>query len=175
MIGLQHYPAIDGPAHVQARGFTLLELMVTLGVAAILVTVGVPGFISVVQNSRATTHTNELVTALNFARSAATQRGAAVTICRSTTGTACEIGGTDWSTGWVVVSADGELLRTWPARSGGAGIVRGSVDALQFQPRGSVNSAADFDIAVPDCTGNQGREVEINIAGRISVTRVDCS
>ncbi len=61
----------------KTKGFTLFELIVTIAVAAIIVSVGIPGFTSFVQNNRAVTHTNDLVTALNLARSEATW-------CRST-------------------------------------------------------------------------------------------
>ena len=62
------------------RGFTLLELMVTVAVVAILATVGVPSFRDLIQNNRVTTQTNELVTALNFARTEAVKRARAVEV-----------------------------------------------------------------------------------------------
>ncbi|WP_343032228.1 prepilin-type N-terminal cleavage/methylation domain-containing protein [Allochromatium palmeri] len=37
------------------RGLTLLELLVTLSIAAILVTLGVPGFQDLIRNNRAAT------------------------------------------------------------------------------------------------------------------------
>ncbi|MCH6550161.1 MAG: prepilin-type N-terminal cleavage/methylation domain-containing protein, partial [Proteobacteria bacterium] len=60
----------------RTRGFTLFELMITLAVAALILSLGVPGFRNFIQNNRATTHTNDLVTALNLGRSEATRRGA---------------------------------------------------------------------------------------------------
>jgi type IV fimbrial biogenesis protein FimT len=60
------------------RGFTLLELMVTIAVLAILATIGVPSFQGLIQSNRVTTQTNELVTALNFARTEAIKRGRSV-------------------------------------------------------------------------------------------------
>jgi type IV fimbrial biogenesis protein FimT len=164
-------PAADSPSRV--RGFTLLELMATLTVAAIILTVGVPSFVSLMQNTRATTHTNALVTALNIARSEATRRGTAVTVCSSTTGTSCAGAGvTDWSTGWIV-STPAQVLRAWPQVSGGATLT-GDAGQIQFQPRGSVDAARTLRVRVPNCTGDQGRDLALNIAGRISVTRVAC-
>jgi type IV fimbrial biogenesis protein FimT len=148
--------------------------MFTLSVAAVLVTVGVPSMVTMMQNSRATTHTNELVTAFNLARSEATKRGAAVTICSTIDGATCG-NAVDWSTGWVVLAPNGTLIRSWPERSGGAGIMIGNVDQVQFQPRGSIAAAGSlFRVRIPDCTGNQGRDVTINVAGRVSVNRVAC-
>lgn len=155
------------------QGFTLMELIVTLAVAAIILSFGVPGFTSFIDNNRATTHTNDLVTALNLARSEATRRGATVSVCSSTDGATCN-GTSDWSTGWVARTAT-DVLRVWPERSGGAGVVTGNVARVDFVARGSLGTAApDLDIALPDCTGNNGREVTVNAAGRISVSREAC-
>lgn len=157
------------------QGFTLYELIVTMAVAAIILSYGVPGFMTLMDNNRATTHANDLVTALNLARSEATRRGAAITVCSSTNNATCA-GSTDWSTGWVVRSVAGEVLRVWPARSGGAGVVTGNVSQVQFLSRGSLGGAAVplMQIRLPDCTGNNGRDVAINAAGRIAVDRVAC-
>jgi type IV fimbrial biogenesis protein FimT len=155
-------------------GFTLFELMVTISVAAVIVSFGVPAFTSFIQNNRATTHTNDLVTALNLARSEATRRGAAVTVCSSTDASTCN-GDDDWSTGWVVRSAAGEVLRVWPERSGGAGVVTAGTDEVRFMARGSLGTAATtFTVQLPDCTAGQRRSVAVNAAGRISVDRGDC-
>lgn len=174
MVQLQHQTTLRESAERRSRGFTLLELMVALGVAALLVTVGVPSFNGFVQNTRATTHTNDLVTALNLARSEATRRGVPITVCSSTDEATCSAAN-DWSTGWIVLTPGGQVLRSWPERTGGAGVLTSTVNQVQFQPRGSVAAAGiTFQMRLPDCTGDQGRDLTINVAGRISVARVYC-
>lgn len=84
-------------------GFTLIEAMVALAIAAILLTVAVPAFQDLVQNNRLVSHTNEFVTALNLARSEAIKRSVPVTIKKT---------GTYWEEGWQVftdLNADGVL------------------------------------------------------------------
>jgi type IV fimbrial biogenesis protein FimT len=156
------------------NGFTLMELLFTIAVAAIILSVGVPGFMSFIDNNRAVTHTNDLVTALNLARSEATRRGSTVLVCSSSDGVACSGG---WSDGWVVqLAASGEVLRSWPKRSGGAGVVTANVSQVQFRARGSVAGTPTplFEVRLEKCTGDQGRDVAVNGAGRIAVSRVDC-
>ena len=155
------------------KGFTLLELMFTITVAAIILSFGVPGFLSFIDNNRAVTHTNDLVTALNLARSEATRRSTRVLLCSSADGSTCS-GSDDWSTGWVARTQGGELLRSWPERSGGAGVLEGDVSQVEFLARGSAAAGTVLRVRLPECTGSQGRDVAINGAGRISVTRVDC-
>jgi type IV fimbrial biogenesis protein FimT len=155
------------------RGFTLLELMVTIGMAGILFGVGVPSFVRLVESNRATAHTNELVNAVNIARSEAIQRGETITVCSSTDAATCSTD-VDWSTGWVVLAADGTPLRAWSA-VGVAGTLVGSADNIQFQGRGWVSSAATtFALRMPRCDGTEGRDLSINLAGRVSVARVAC-
>lgn len=92
----------------QAHGFTLIELMVTLSVMAILLAVAVPNFQSFILNSRITTQTNNFIMALMLARSEAVKRGSTVTVCSSTDGTSCA-GSSKWEGGWLVfVDADGD-------------------------------------------------------------------
>ncbi len=157
-------------------GFTLLELMVTVAVAAILLVVGVPAFTSFVQNNRAATHANELVTAFALARNEAIRRGAATVICSSMDGATCA-GGNDWTVGWIVRTAGGQVLRAWPQRSGGAGVLSADVSTVQYAPQGSATAAVlptRFRVRPPQCAGDQGRDVRINAAGRTVVTREVC-
>jgi type IV fimbrial biogenesis protein FimT len=83
----------------QTQGFTLIELMVTLSVAAILAVVAVPAMQDFVTRNRLAALNNELMTAINYARSEAIKRGATVSVCKSNTATSC---GGSWSNGWIV-------------------------------------------------------------------------
>jgi type IV fimbrial biogenesis protein FimT len=83
------------------RGFTMIELLVTLSIAAIMLTIAVPSFRDFVQNSRMTSQTNDFVLALASARSEAVKRGLFVTVCSRATNTTCA-GSTTWDDGWLV-------------------------------------------------------------------------
>ncbi len=162
-------------ASKRTAGFTLLELLITIAVVAIIASYGVPGFQSLMANSRSVTHTNDLITALNLGRSEATRRGTAIDVCASSDASTCS-GSNDWSTGWVVRTTAGVVLRTWPERSGGGGVATGNVSSVQFQARGSLPPAAAPQLAVqlPHCSGTGRRNITINVAGRIAVNRVAC-
>lgn len=156
------------------QGFTLFELIVTLAVAGIILSFGVPGFMSFIDNTRATSSTNDLITALNLARSEAIRRAATVTVCSTTDGATCD-GDGNWGTGWLVHDANKVVLRVWPERSGGASVITGPAAGLEFGPRGGITGGtAGFTIKLPDCKGKNIRDVSVTGAGSIAVTRVDC-
>ncbi|MGH8182412.1 MAG: GspH/FimT family pseudopilin [Rhodanobacteraceae bacterium] len=83
-------------ARCRACGFTLVELMVTIAVAAILLMIAVPSFQHLILSNRLTTSANGLVDALNAARLDAIKLNADTQFCGSTgnggdplLGTAC--------------------------------------------------------------------------------------
>lgn len=86
-------------------GFTLVELMITVAIAMILVTLAIPSFSLMINNAKVTSLTNEFVAALNLARSEALKRSNTVTVCRSNSAfTACSAtGAKDYAAnGWLV-------------------------------------------------------------------------
>lgn len=93
-------------------GFTLIELMITLFIVGILLTVGVPSLRSFMQSNQLVASTNELISALHVARSEAIKLNSRVSICSSSNGTSCS-GSNSWRNGWIVfVDADGDLAGT---------------------------------------------------------------
>ncbi len=85
-------------------GFTLLELLVTMGIAGVAVALAVPAVTSIVQKGKMTTFGNDLVSAIHVARSEAIKRSAVACVCPSTNAMAvtpaCS-GADEWETGWI--------------------------------------------------------------------------
>ncbi|MEM7401626.1 MAG: GspH/FimT family pseudopilin [Pseudomonadota bacterium] len=88
--------------HKHESAFTLIELMITLAVAAVVLTLGVPSFNNVIERNQLTAHINELVATLNFARSEAVKRNSSIRVCQSSDGISC--GGTGYEEGWIIFS-----------------------------------------------------------------------
>jgi type IV fimbrial biogenesis protein FimT len=85
----------------EARGFTLIELMVTLAVMAVLLGIGVPSFQRLQQSTRTSTAFHLLTTTLALARLSAVKSNAPVSVCPSRDGRHCR-GDTVWDDGWIV-------------------------------------------------------------------------
>jgi type IV fimbrial biogenesis protein FimT len=132
------------------HGFTLVELMVAVSIAAILLAVGIPSFRSTIASNRLTSTTNDLVGTLSQARSEAIRRGARVTVCVSSDGETCATTGT-WEQGWISfvdVTRSGttaevnnpdplnpvELLLAVTQRGATSTLIKGSTDAAMGGP-----------------------------------------
>jgi len=77
-----------------AKGFTLIELMVTLALVAILMVVVVPSLTTFQRNSQLTSFSNTMLASINAARGEAMKRGRYAMVVPTD--------GTNWSSGWVV-------------------------------------------------------------------------
>jgi type IV fimbrial biogenesis protein FimT len=87
----------------QARGFTLIEMLMTMAIAAILLTIGIPSFRYVTNSNRIAGELNGLLGDLQFARAEAIKEGRTVTVCVSNDGANCA-NSTTWQSGWIVFS-----------------------------------------------------------------------
>ena len=85
-------------------GFTLMELLMTIAIAAIVATIGIPSFQYVTNSNRVAGEVNGLLGDLQFARAEAIKEGQPVTVCMSKGGTTCDTTGNAWQSGWIVYS-----------------------------------------------------------------------
>ncbi|MBT5219421.1 MAG: prepilin-type N-terminal cleavage/methylation domain-containing protein [Woeseia sp.] len=95
------------------NGLTLYELLITMLVIGVILSIGVPNFAEFTQNSRLTSTSNDLLSSFQIARSEAARSKANITICASNNSLAptANCGGT-FNDGWIVfIDIDGDLNR----------------------------------------------------------------
>ena len=159
-------------------GFTLLELMITIAVLGVLLGIAIPSFQTMILNSRLTTQANQVITALNYARSEAVKRGSPATVCSSNGGTACA-GAINWTTGWLVfadpdgdgvVDAGETVLRVWPALEGGNTLNYGK-DRVTFRSTGFATGFNDTFQLCDKRGKDDARSTIVNAMGRAYVKK----
>lgn len=84
-------------------GFSLIELTVTLAVAAILLSIGIPSFSELIDNQKIAVATADFVAAINLTRSEAIERGVRVDLVPAN--------GKDWTAGWTIFVDGNSNLR----------------------------------------------------------------
>jgi type IV fimbrial biogenesis protein FimT len=136
-------------------GFTLIELMVTMSVVAVLLSAGVPSFGALIKNNRLVTENYALRTVLGAARFEAQMQRQAVTVCRSANGIDCSTG--DWGEGYMAfIDLDGneqldddeQLLQSRVQNTQGIAVrYSQSADILRFDSSGNaVDNSGTFTI-----------------------------
>lgn len=85
-----------------SSGFTLIELMVTIAVLTIVITVAVPSFTSLVTSSRLNAQANQLLAAIEYAKTEAVKNNATVIFCHSADGNSCTVPPAASWQGWLV-------------------------------------------------------------------------
>ena len=84
-----------------ASGFSLIELMFTVALAGILMTVAAPSLTKMIKTNRVQTEASSFVGDLMVARTEAVKRGVNVSACVSSDGATCLTTNT-WHSGWIV-------------------------------------------------------------------------
>jgi len=125
---------IVGMSVVRGRGYTMLELLVTMGIVGILAMMAAPSFQESLRRNAREAAMLELTSALSLTRSEAVLRAVNVSICRSVNQTACAAStGGDWDDGWIVFSDTGT-----------AGVVDGTDVLVQARVTGNALTSIEL-------------------------------
>ncbi|MEN4955235.1 MULTISPECIES: GspH/FimT family pseudopilin [Stenotrophomonas] len=164
------------------NGFTLIELMVTVAVVAILAAIAFPSFQGTIRSSRVSSTNNEILGLLSLARSEAIRSNRGGGVCGSSDGASCDGA---WSSGMLAfadasgdgVMSSGETVLRFV--SGNPKLkITGPSDEIAFDGRGRRRASADQDVLLePDvCSGGalHKRTVTVNASGQIRSAKEAC-
>ena len=158
------------PRRRAQRGFTLIELMITLAISAILLSVAAPAYQSFIGSTALTTATNDLVAALNMARSEALKRDGQVSL------RAENIVSDDFADGYCLVPGKpddcDDALRNFPAVGSDISmVVSGGYDKITFDGMGGLTDTSNSTRAFELCRANEDhRRVTIALVGRSKIS-----
>ncbi|CDH45104.1 GspH/FimT family pseudopilin [Candidatus Contendibacter odensensis] len=168
------------------RGFTLIELIITVAIVAIVLAIGVPSFQGMIRDNRLATQVNELVTAMNLARSEAIKRGRRVTLCKSADGANCATSG-GYQQGWIVfvdpndnavVDVGEQVLRVKAAMEGNLTLTGNStVQSYISYVAGGMSQLVTGGFQAGTltlCATPKARSIIINSLGRARLAETSC-
>jgi type IV fimbrial biogenesis protein FimT len=161
-------------------GFTLYELLITLVVIAVILTLGVPNLGSFTRNNRVTALANDLHGSFYLARSEAARAKSSVTICASAAGVDCD-GGADFADGWIVFldrdnigtrdAANEPVLKAF-ASAHDTIHINANATSFTFAPTGLGASGAPLIAMICDERGNTVAPGGLSAARRIVVSPI---
>lgn len=156
------------------KGFTAVELMVTVSIVAILAAIAIPSFTSLMAKYRLSNENTSLMLDFVLARGEAVSRSTRVTVCQSSDGLTCAAGG--WATGRVTfvdrgavgsVDAGDEILRVNTAIASGDTMSPSAANTFVSYDTTGVPST-NVTLTITTCkTGYTGAKVMIYPTGRV--------
>ena len=161
----------------QAKGFTIIELLIVLTIVGIFGMIAVPGFLQTIQDNRLTAQANDMLGVLYFARSEAIKLHDDVVVCKSNDGATC-VAGADWEDGWLIVhdidtDNDGVddtdvIIRVGDGLDGGNEMYA-ALTSVVFSSRGLANAVETWQIC--DSRGtSEAKAVVLSRSGRARIS-----
>lgn len=160
-------PGNQIPPHpARQRGFTIVELMITVAIAAILAGVAFPSFQYTIANSQVRTAATDVHMSLLLARSEAIKRNSDVVIER----------GAAWKDGWDVKSGS-TVIRSWDSPGDIAidcytdtGGSTNCSSTVTFKRAGRAESYVEYRVYDNNNNNIPARCVIVSLSGRAGVT-----
>jgi type IV fimbrial biogenesis protein FimT len=149
-------------------GFTLIELLVLLTLIAIVAAFAVPGFGRLIESNRLTSASNDLIGALNLARSEAVRLGSSVSVVPA---------GASYSDGARVQATVNGTVQTLrevdgPGGTVGISLTSGSNPGFRANGLAAHSSLVQFDVC--GGSGERGTRVSITLGGQVQSSSFTC-
>ena len=153
----------------RSAGFTIVELMVTVAVLAVLLALAVPNFNDASLSARLSSFANSLVASAQVARSEAIKRNSTIRLCASSDGATCD--GADWEEGWIVLTQDDAVLQVQQALPDEFRVIEaGGTDELSFLGTVVGTTPAILTVCRSTPVGSEERVVTISGTGSAYVS-----
>jgi type IV fimbrial biogenesis protein FimT len=165
------------------RGVTLIELLVTMSIVVILLTVGVSGMSALVKRNTRVTEVNTMIGHLNFARAQAILRATDVRVCpvdpeHPEAGCSASADGSSWPDGYAIALVDGndstlEVLRLQEPIDNFS-VDSGGRKGFEFKDDGT-GIAGSIEFCDTRADAVVGAKIVVSRPGRVRKVEYDCS
>lgn len=159
----------------KSLGVSLIELLVSLSVAAILIAVSAPSMKALIVNTQIDNVTNKMYNSLMLARSEAIKRQRTVSLCSTVDGLTCDENNSGWHHGWLIFTDESgdellndsdQLIRRVAKQSELIAITWNGGYSLRFNSRGQTTQVGTFHICDQE-NQHDSKAIVIIMTGRL--------
>jgi type IV fimbrial biogenesis protein FimT len=156
--------------HRRAGGFTLIELVITVTLLGVLLSIAVPGMRQLTLNQGVKSAAFDLFSALEYARSEAIKRPSETVTLKA----GANSDGA-WSTGWRLLDGSGTKLRSWSVASNISVSDKNSLTQVTFAKDGHVATSPMLTVkSSATVSGVEPRCIQVDLIGRPNSTTGNC-
>lgn len=170
------------PVKTRMTGFTIAEVLITLAVLGVTISLGLPSFSIFLESNQLRSNTDDMYSSLFMARSEAVTRNTTVSLCKINLSSADSCNNSEnWQSGWIAfvdLNADGvrdngeTILDTYTGMSANSSVSSTNfANFISFQPSGYTNSSGTINICV---NSNSAQDIFINATGRSRIAEASC-
>lgn len=155
----------------QQSAFTLIELMVTIAVLAIIATLAAPNLSQMLHNTKVNTSSGDILSFLQQSRTEAIRFGKTVTVCGSSDGSSClSANKTNWSTG-LIATHSGSTTPIQKLTFDSSQLSITGPDTITFNTFGSTTAEHEITVTIPDANTYS---VCVEVIGRAFKSKSGC-
>lgn len=155
----------------QQSAFTLIELMVTIAVLAIIATLAAPNLSQMLRNTKVNTSSGDILTFLQQSRTEAIRLGKTVTVCGSADGSSClSANKTNWSTG-LIATHSGSTTPIQKLTFDSSQLSITGPETISFNSVGSTTAEYEIRVTIPDANTYY---VCVEVIGRAFKSKTGC-
>lgn len=161
------------------RGFTIIELLVTLVIAAVIAAYAIPSFKGAIESNRQATQVNTLIASLNLARSEAVKLSTDVKVTANSVSSV-----SSFANGWCVhtgtTCTGTNQIRTFEALPSSLKVDSGTVTELVYDRDGALSSPSggtSIKVYATDCPSGETNglsKIDVSVIGRVSLSQGAC-
>ena len=156
--------------HRRAGGFTLIELVITVTLLGVLLSIAVPGMRQLTLNQGVKSAAFDLFSAPEYARSEAIKRPSETVTLKA----GANSDGA-WSTGWRLLDGSGTKLRSWSVASNISVSDKNSLTQVTFAKDGHVASSPMLTVkSSATVSGVEPRCIQVDLIGRPNSKTGNC-